>query len=164
MRKFRDAILLIFIFALCTQGVFASNLLSYKIANASLAELKNMASLRGLDTTLNESALREALYKAENLKVYEKTEELTDYKLEILNADKTVSNPNGTIELSGNIKISFTSGETKKQLSCDSLILDPENKKITAFDNVVFSDPDSKDSKLGTVEADIVTFFMIARI
>ena len=159
MRKFRDAILLIFIFALCTQGVFASNLLSYKIANASLAELKNMASLRGLDTTLNESALREALYKAENLKVYEKTEELTDYKLEILNADKTVSNPNGTIELSGNIKISFTSGETKKQLSCDSLILDPENKKITAFDNVVFSDPDSKDSKLGTVEADIVTFF-----
>ncbi len=161
MRKIKRAFIFILLLALTLEGAFSSPLMAHKIATASHNELLAMAEIRGLDTSLSDDDIRKALYGAEGITVDETmVEESTKgYSLEIVNADSSTTLANGNVELVGNIELVFRSGSEEKLLTCTRLLFDEKNKKITAFENVAFTDKDKSKSKLGDVEADIVTFF-----
>ena len=161
MKKIKIAFIFILLLTLTLEGAFSSPLMARKIAKASHNELLQMAKMRALVTELDDEEIRKALYEAEGItfddtKVKDATK---DYSLEIVNADSSTTLSNGNVELVGNIQLVFKSGNDEKLLTCNRLLFDENNKKITAFDNVVFTDKDKSKSKLGDVEADIVTFF-----
>ena len=121
--------------------------------------LKSIARERGVDTSGSDDEIRSRIFEAlgleeVTLKVEEKEKEESRYALQINNADN-LREVDGTMILEGNVSISFQYGEEKpKTLSSSSLILDTENKKITALGTVVFRD-NSKDAAIQEINADV---------
>jgi hypothetical protein len=158
MRKNRAFTLILILLSLTLQGIFANSALSYKIANASSAELKNMASARALPFEGTDEELRKALLEYEGLEAYVSDTPVFSSTLEILNADSSVKKANGSVELDGNVKVAFSSGDTKKILSAESLVLDEKSGRLTAFGSVLLKEEKGENSALGDVSADIVSF------
>ncbi len=125
---------------------------------ANKTQLENMCRQRGLETG-SENEMRERLYSYENLTSYtDKTNSGSEYKVEIISANR-LSMENGTAVLAGNAVISFSSdGTGEKTISATEIIIDSENRKLTALENVVFSDKNSNAS-LNDIESDIFTIF-----
>ena len=124
--------------------------------------LKSIARERGVDDGGSDEEIRSRLFQALELeevevKVDEESNgEKVEYSLQILNSDSLKEN-NGTVILDGNVSISFSYGDEKpKTLSSSTLILDTENKKITALGNVVFIDG-QKDAAIQEIKADVFT-------
>ena len=121
--------------------------------------LKSIARERGVDTSGSDDEIRSRIFEAlgleeVTLKVEEEEKEESRYTLQINNADN-LREVDGTMILEGNVSISFQYGEEKpKTLSSSSLILDTENKKITALGTVVFKD-NSKDAAIQEIKADV---------
>ena len=121
--------------------------------------LKSIARERGVDTSGSDDEIRSRIFEAlgleeVTLKVEEEEKEESRYTLQINNADN-LREVDGTMILEGNVSISFQYGEEKpKTLSSSSLILDTENKKITALGTVVFKD-NSKDAVIQEINADV---------
>ena len=121
--------------------------------------LKSIARERGVDTSGSDDEIRSRIFEAlgleeVTLKVEEEEKEESRYTLQINNADN-LREVDGTMILEGNVSISFQYGEEKpKTLSSSSLILDTENKKITALGTVVFKD-NSKDAAIQEINADV---------
>ena len=121
--------------------------------------LKSIARERGVDTSGSDDEIRSRIFEAlgleeVTLKVEEEEKEESRYTLQINNADN-LREVDGTMILEGNVSISFQYGEEKpKTLSSSSLILDTENKKITALGTVVFKD-NSKDAAMQEINADV---------
>lgn len=121
--------------------------------------LKSIARERGVDTSGSDDEIRSRIFEAlgleeVTLKVEEEEKEESRYTLQINNADN-LREVDGTMILEGNVSISFQFGEEKpKTLSSSSLILDTENKKITALGTVVFKD-NSKDAAIQEINADV---------
>ena len=121
--------------------------------------LKSIARERGVDTSGSDDEIRSRIFEAlgleeVTLKVEEEEKEESRYTLQINNADN-LREVDGTMILEGNVSISFQYGEDKpKTLSSSSLILDTENKKITALGTVVFKD-NSKDAAIQEINADV---------
>ena len=121
--------------------------------------LKSIAKERGVETSGSDAEIRSRLFEAlgleeVTLKVEEEESEETKYTLRINNADN-LKEVGGTMILEGNVSISFQYGEEMpKTLSSSSLILDTENKKITALGTVVFKD-NSKDAAIQEINADV---------
>ena len=121
--------------------------------------LKSIARERGVDTNGSDDEIRSRIFEAlgleeVTLKVEEEEKEESRYTLQINNADN-LREVDGTMILEGNVSISFQYGEEKpKTLSSSSLILDTENKKITALGTVVFKD-NSKDAAIQEINADV---------
>lgn len=120
-------------------------------------ELRSMSEVRGLEIGTPDS-MRRALYEYEGVEAYsivEESEEST-YTLSILSAD-SLENIDGSIRISGNASISFTStGQDAKRLEAGQIIVDPENKQITALENVSLHD-ESKNASINEISADIVS-------
>lgn len=123
--------------------------------------LKSIARERGIDDSLGEEEIRRRLFeKLEleevTLKVEETVNDDNKYKLEIINADN-LRQQEGTTILEGNVSISFSYGDNQpKTLTASSLILDTDNKKITALGSVVYSDSE-KDAPIQEIKADVFT-------
>ena len=123
--------------------------------------LKSIARERGIDDSLGEEEIRRRLFeKLEleevTLKVEETVNDDNKYKLEIINADN-LRQQEGTTILEGNVSISFSYGDNQpKILTASSLILDTDNKKITALGSVVYSDSE-KDAPIQEIKADVFT-------
>ena len=121
--------------------------------------LKSIAKERGVETSGSDAEIRSRLFEALGLeevtvKVEEEESEETKYTLRINNADN-LREVDGTMILEGNVSISFQYGEEMpKTLSSSSLILDTENKKITALGTVIFKD-NSKDAAIQEINADV---------
>ena len=126
---------------------------------ADKSMLENMSLLRGLELK-SEEEMRDALYDYEGLTKYEEAAENKEnsYELDIINADYLEKNGE-SILLKGNVSIKFKLGdESEKELFADTLIIDGENERITALDNVSFKDS-SQGAALNEISADIVTLF-----
>ena len=124
--------------------------------------LKSIARERGVDDGGSDEEIRSRLFQALELEEVEvkvdeeSNDEKVEYSLQILNSDSLKEN-NGTVILDGNVSISFSYGDEKpKTLSSSTLILDTENKKITALGNVVFIDG-QKDAAIQEIKADVFT-------
>ena len=121
--------------------------------------LKSIAKERGVETSGSDAEIRSRLFESLGLeevtvKVEEEESEETKYTLRINNADN-LREVGGTMILEGNVSISFQYGEEMpKTLSSSSLILDTENKKITALGTVIFKD-NSKDAAIQEINADV---------
>ena len=121
--------------------------------------LKSIARERGVETSGSDDEIRSRLFELLGLeevtvKVDEKESEESQYTLQINNADN-LREEDGTMILEGNVSISFQYGEDKpKTLSSSSLILDTENKKITALGTVIYKDS-SKDAAIQEIKADV---------
>lgn len=121
--------------------------------------LKSIARERGVDTSESDDEIRSRIFEAlgleeVTLKVEEEEKEESRYTLQINNADN-LREVDGTMILEGNVSISFQYGEEKpKTLSSSSLILDTENKKITALGTVIYKDS-SKDAAIQEIKADV---------
>lgn len=167
--------MIIICLALIAGELYASELKAQSIFLASYSELKQMALLRGIDTSLSEEALRSAIYEYEGLTAYvqdlsadeadegdEEAEVKTDeegYSLEIISADSLSVLSNGTVRLTGNVSVSFTllDGTAAKTLAADEMIVDSRYCRLTAFGNVNYHDG-LEDSPISRIDADVVTF------
>lgn len=121
--------------------------------------LENMSIMRGLEIK-SEEEMRSALYSYEGLEAYsvEESSKESQYNLDIVNSD-TLSKDGDVIVLRGNVSIVFKAGDGgEKELIADTLIIDGENERITALDNVSFKDK-GKNASLNEITADIVTLF-----
>ena len=119
--------------------------------------LRNMAAIRGLDTSLNDNALRNALYDYEDLERYEESvEDGDDYTLSINNADY-LSSSGDIITLRGNVSISFIHDGEETVLESDEVVIDSESSLFSALGNVSFST--EGESGMERIDADIVTFY-----
>ncbi|MDD6840761.1 MAG: hypothetical protein PUD65_05590 [Spirochaetales bacterium] len=155
MKKRLLLLLLCFLFSLS----WAFSLSGETIMFAEGEVLKSIARERGVDTSGSDDEIRSRIFEAlgleeVTLKVEEEEKEESRYTLQINNADN-LREVDGTMILEGNVSISFQYGEEKpKTLSSSSLILDTENKKITALGTVVFKD-NSKDAAIQEINADV---------
>ena len=119
--------------------------------------LRNMAAIRGLDTSLNDNALRNALYDYEDLERYEESvEDGDDYTLSINSADY-LSSSGDIITLRGNVSISFIHDGEETVLESDEVVIDSESSLFSALGNVSFST--EGESGMERIDADIVTFY-----
>jgi len=160
LRARRALILILLLSAACIS--LAASPLYEKILLSTHDELVDMASLRGLDTSLSDDELREALYSYENIERREErlgTEKEGEYTLSILSADSIETLDSGDILLKGNVEISFTlkGADSPRTLVARNLLVESDEKKLTAFGQVHYRDK-SLDRGLGDMDADIVTF------
>lgn len=130
---------------------------AYDIAMADEAGLRNMAGLRGLDTSLSSDELRSALYEAEGLEEYRQdvTEEKGGYTARILSTD-SLSSEDGIVRLEGNVSLSFSYGGEERNMTSDMVIIDSDNGSISMIGNVTFP---MEDDSSGGISSDIVTFY-----
>lgn len=157
MKRLLLSIALLFFSSLVFAAASASS-----IFYASHDVLVKMCELRGLETSGSDSALRERLYKYEGIEAYtenrSQSDDKGDYEITIDSAE-SLSKIENTVVLSGNASVSFKNGDSSKRtLSATSIIIDAENKRLTALENVKYTDSDSK-SAISEMEADIVTVF-----
>lgn len=140
----------------------ASDLKAQAIYTATSSELRNMAELRGIDTSLSDDEIRNLLYEAEGVTYAE--EDITppsgEYTLKIVHADTLDVLSNGTVVLSGNAEVSFTlqDGQSEKILQASSMIVDSSASRLTAFGDVFYHDSVEREGGIGRINADIVTF------
>ena len=129
----------------------------HDIFHADSESLRNMAALRGIDTSLSDDMIRNELYKAEGLEaVSEKEEEEGTYSVLIEGADY-LSSSQGVITLRGNVKLSFSKGDDETVMSSDEVVIDTSSSLIVALGNVNFSSQGENNAQ--RIDADIVSFY-----
>ena len=153
------AALLVIVFS---TALWASPESRWFIENADEATLVEMAALRGMDTDVDASELRQALLEREDdfsTAVGSLPVEEGGYQLTVLSADGMDLNPEGLVTLSGSVAVEFTleGDEAGKTLSADHMVLDPTSGRVTAYGNVSYRDS-AADSGLEQIEADIVSY------
>ena len=153
------AALLVIVFS---TALWASPESRWFIENADEATLVEMAALRGMDTDVDASELRQALLEREDdfsTAVGSLPVEEGGYHLTVLSADGMDLSPDGLVTLSGSVAVEFTleGDEAGKTLSADHMVLDPASGRVTAYGNVSYRDS-AADSGLEQIEADIVSY------
>lgn len=129
----------------------------HDIFHADSESLRNMAALRGIDTSLSDDMIRNELYKAEGLEtVSEKEEEDGTYSVLIEGADY-LSSSQGVITLRGNASLSFSKGNDETLMSSDEVVIDTSSSLIVALGNVNFSSQGENNAQ--RIDADIVSFY-----
>lgn len=103
--------------------------------------------------------LREKLFKSENIEKAEIEETIKgDFSIEVVNADRLVNQSNGIVSLNGNVLVNIHLKDGMRQLYCDYLLFDNENKRITALNNIKYIDTNTA-SPISNIESDVITFF-----
>lgn len=151
----KKAILFLLLLLSVTYAVLA--LSAHDIFYADSESLRNMASLRGIDTSLGDEELRTALYEAEGLESY--SEEVSgdgSYSVTINNADY-LSSSGSLITLRGSVSLSFSHSGDETVMSSDEVVIDTSSSLIIALGNVVFNT--TGESSAQEIVADIVTFY-----
>ena len=151
----KKAILFLLLLLSVTYAVLA--LSAHDIFYADSESLRNMASLRGIDTSLGDEELRTALYEAEGLESY--SEEVSgdgSYSVTINNADY-LSSSGSLITLRGSVNLSFSHSGDETVMSSDEVVIDTSSSLIIALGNVVFNT--TGESSAQEIVADIVTFY-----
>ena len=129
----------------------------HDIFHADSESLRNMAALRGIDTSLSDDRIRNALYKAEGLEaVSEREDEEGTYSVLIEGADY-LSSSQGVITLRGNASLSFSKGDDETIMSSDEVVIDTSSSLIVALGNVNFSSQGENNAQ--RIDADIVSFY-----
>ena len=129
----------------------------HDIFHADSESLRNMAALRGIDTSLSDDMIRNELYKAEGLEtVSEKEEEDGTYSVLIEGADY-LSSSQGVITLRGNVSLSFSKGDDETIMISDEVVIDTSSSLIVALGNVNFSSQGENNAQ--RIDADIVSFY-----
>lgn len=152
---------ILILFLISIVALFSTYALSGEmIATADRDILEQMANSRGLDISGSDEDVRKRLYEYLGLEEVtvklEETKDGGDYRLEILGADN-LEDRGGCFVLEGNVSISFSySDQSPKILTSSSVILDNENKMITALGTVVYTDKD-KDAPIQEIKADVFT-------
>lgn len=145
--------LIVLLFAISLLGAVDASAIYF----ASDSEIERMASMRGIDIgTIDE--MRSALYEYEGLDAYtiEDNDEESSYNLSILSAE-SLEKIDSAIIISGNASISLsTGGSGEKILNAGKIIVDTENKQITALENVSFNDS-SENASINEISADIIS-------
>ena len=136
---------------------FAFGIDAYDIALSNSEELRNMASLRGIDQNLSDSEIRSKLYELEGIEEYkvEVSEEGEGYKVEILSTE-SLSSKGDIVSLEGGVKLLFVYDGEERTLTSDSVIIDTASKSISLIGRVDF--PMGSEDE-GSVNSDIVTFY-----
>ncbi len=123
--------------------------------------LRNMAELRGLPEGTREE-MQNALYEYEGLDAYTieaeeaEDEESAEGFLLTINSSENLSREDGRVVLTGNSSISMTDDGVSSELSADTIIIDMDNSRLTALENVSYS-TDDESASIQEIEADIVT-------
>ena len=150
---------LILLFA--AMSLNASDEAAYFITHADDAAIMEMASVRGMDTSLSASQLRSQLLDGQegiSQQNVDLTQDGGSYSLEIVSADSMSVSGDGIVTLSGNASVRFTmEGESSRMLYADRMLLDPSAGRLTAYGNVRYED-DDQTSSIGNISADIVTY------
>lgn len=129
----------------------------HDIFHADSESLRNMAALRGIDTSLSDDRIRNELYKAEGLEaVSEMEDEEGTYSVLIEGADY-LSSSQGVITLRGNASLSFSKGDDETIMSSDEVVIDTSSSLIVALGNVNFSSQGENNAQ--RIDADIVSFY-----
>ena len=129
----------------------------HDIFHADSESLRNMAALRGIDTSLSDDRIRNELYKAEGLEaVSEREDEEGTYSVLIEGADY-LSSSQGVITLRGNVSLSFSKGDDETVMSSDEVVIDTSSSLIVALGNVNFSSQGENNAQ--RIDADIVSFY-----
>ena len=129
----------------------------HDIFHADSESLRNMAALRGIDTSLSDDRIRNELYKAEGLgAVSEREDEEGTYSVLIEGADY-LSSSQGVITLRGNASLSFSKGDDETIMSSDEVVIDTSSSLIVALGNVNFSSQGENNAQ--RIDADIVSFY-----
>ena len=129
----------------------------HDIFHADSESLRNMAALRGIDTSLSDDRIRNELYKAEGLEaVSEREDEEGTYSVLIEGADY-LSSSQGVITLRGNVSLSFSKGDDETIMSSDEVVIDTSSSLIVALGNVNFSSQGENNAQ--RIDADIVSFY-----
>ncbi len=130
---------------------------------ASDEALRNMVSLRGLAAGSRE-AMQNALYEYEGLEAYALEETSRDEEspdgnesfLLTINGAENLSREDGRVVLTGNSSISMDDDGVHSELSADTIIIDTENSRLTALENVIYK-TDDESASIKDIEADVVT-------
>ena len=125
---------------------------------ASDDALRSMAALRGLEEGTREE-MQNALYDYEGLEAY--SVEVTDEQNEegfllIINGAENLSREENRVVLRGNSSISMTDDGVTSELSADTIIIDTDNSRLTALENVSYR-TDDESASIQDITADIVT-------
>ena len=136
---------------------YAFGIDAYDIALSNSEELRNMASLRGIDTDLSDGEIRSALYELEGIEEYRipAEDEEESYKVEILSTE-SLDSRGDIVSLEGGVKLQFVYDGEERTLTSDSVIIDTATKSISLIGKVDF--PMGSEDE-GSVESDIVTFY-----
>lgn len=155
IRRFYLLSIILFFLSLPLFSALSPSVIFY----ADRESLINMCSARGLDIA-DDDSMRASLYQYENIESYTEEESTEDgtYNVEIRSADRLERN-GSIITISGNASLSFSDSENgERRLSAGMIILDSDNGRITALDDVSFVD-ESEHASLNEILADIVTVF-----
>ncbi len=156
---------LIYLILLLTTSLMAASPKAGYISGAGHDELLSMASLRGIATDgLDDDAVRSLLMTYEGINEEEAdTEEAEEqgegYSMKIISADSVTLLANSCVMLDGGVSVSFalSDGKSEKILSSDYMLVNPDVGMVSAYGNVKYEDKE-KDSGLGSISADVVTY------
>ena len=147
--------ILLCLLLLISYSLFA--LTAHDIFYADSESLKNMASLRGIDSSLSDSEIRNALYEAEGLEGYSETNgEEGTYSVTI-NSARSLSSTGSIITLIGDVSLSFVNGGEETVVNSDEVVIDTDSALIIAIGNVNFKT--TGDSSNEEINADIVSYY-----
>ena len=136
---------------------------------ASDEALRNMCSLRGIEEGTREE-MQNALYEYEGLEAYSIEEPAADSETEesegiqeqdepyVLTIDsaENLSRDGDRAILSGGSSISFLNNGIAATLSADTIVIDMDNSRLTALENVSYH-TDDESAAIQDINADIVT-------
>ena len=153
--------LLTFLILLFSVPLLVFALSAPQIYFASDESLRNMAQLRGLEGETREE-LQNALYDYEGLDAYSVEEESSEEEGEeggyvlTINEAQNFTREGDRVILTGNASIEIDDEGVISTLSADTIIIDTQNKRLTALENVVYS-TDDESSSIQDISADVVT-------
>jgi len=140
-------------------------LLTTEIKTSTVPELVRRLSALQLETSGDIDTLKNRLFAyygiTESEMSFATLSEKSDYVLEILKADRMMA-VRGSVPyvlLEGSVEIRFVlqSEEVPKALQAERILLDIENKRLSAMGNVIFRD--EKGTTLQQVKGEIVTLY-----
>ena len=152
-------LLLLILIILIPSALFA--LTAPQIYFASDDALRNMVAMRNLAEGTREE-MQAALYDFEGLDAYtinndtENPESTDGGFLLTINGSENLAREEGRVVLTGNSSISMTDNGVLSELSADTIIIDMDNSRLTALENVNYS-TDDESASIQDIEADIVT-------
>ena len=133
MAENRKAVFIFFILIFSCLFLHAEGEVGYFIANADDETIRNMAAVRGLDTSKSTASLRNTLLEGEGDFESGTVDETEGYSLEIVNAENMDVSRDGLITLSGNVEVIFTleNESSDKTLYADHMLLDGDSGRLT---------------------------------
>ena len=155
VRRFFLLSIILFLLSLPLFSALSPSVIFY----ADRESLINMCSARGIDIA-DDDVMRASLYQYENIERFTEEEDSEEgsYNVEIRSADK-LERKGSIVTISGNASLSFSDSEKgERRLSAGMIIIDSDNGRITALDDVSFVD-ESENASLNEIFADIVTVF-----